>query len=146
MVRPSVSIEDHPEIAELRERFDRVAETPAAKSVDSIAVLAGVWLAISPWVVNFRGFNFNLAVNDLITGIAVAIMGLAFATVWGRSHGLSFTVPVIGLWTIAAPWAVRGGAVTAGTLANNVATGLVILAVGLAAASMARTMKSPVRR
>lgn len=146
MVRPSVSIEDHPEIAELRERFDRVAETPAAKSVDCLTVLAGLWLAISPWVIGFRTTAPSLAINNLILGIAVAVLGCAFATVWGRSHGLSPAVPVIGAWTIVAPWAIRGAALDAGMIANNVATGLVILAVGLAAASMARTTKSRVGR
>jgi hypothetical protein len=141
MVRPTVSIDDHPEIAELRERFDRVAETPTAKSVEGLALLSGLYLAISSWVVGFRPIAGDLASNNLICGIAVAALALAFATAWGRTHGLSWVLPVIGAWTIVAPWVIRGGNLDGGMIANNVITGLVILALGLAAATMARTRR-----
>ncbi|MGC9664986.1 SPW repeat protein [Planosporangium sp. 12N6] len=146
MVRPTVSIEDHPEIAELRERFDRVAETPTAKSIDGLALLSGVYLAISPWVIGFHTVAPGLMINNLICGIAVAILALAFATAWGRTHGLSWVVPVLGVWAIVSPWLVRashGAALDGGMIANNVITGLVILALGLAATTMARTRRGP---
>jgi hypothetical protein len=146
MVRPTVSIDDHPEIAELRDRFDRVAETPTAKSVDGLALLAGLYLAISPWVVGFRPTAPGLAFNNLICGITVAVLALAFATTWGRTHGLSWVVPVIGAWTIVSPWLVQGihgGRLDGGMIANNVITGLVILALGLAITTMARTRRGP---
>ncbi|MCW2637965.1 MAG: repeat protein [Dactylosporangium sp.] len=143
MVRPTVSIDDHPEIAELRDRFDRVAETPTAKSVDGLALLSGLYLAISPWVVGFRPIAGDLASNNLICGIAVSVLALAFATAWGRTHGLSWVLPVIGAWTIVAPWVIRGGRVDGGMIANNVITGLVILALGLAITTMARTRRAP---
>jgi hypothetical protein len=143
MVRPTVSIDDHPEIAELRDRFDRVAETPTAKSVDGLALLSGLYLAISPWVVGFRPIAGDLASNNLICGIAVSLLALAFATAWGRTHGLSWVLPVIGAWTIVAPWVIRGGRVDGGMITNNVITGLVILALGLAITTMARTRRGP---
>ncbi|NJC85690.1 SPW repeat protein [Planosporangium mesophilum] len=136
-----MSIDDHPEIAELRDRFDRVAETSTAKSVDGLALLSGLYLALSPWVVGFRPIAGDLASNNLICGLAVALLALAFATMWGRTHGLSWVVPVIGAWTIVAPWVIRGRAVDAGMIANNVITGLVILALGLAVTTMARTRR-----
>lgn len=144
MVRPTVSIDDHPEIAELRDRFDRVAETPTAKSVDGLQLLAGLWLAISPWAVGFRAVTPSLTISNLICGIAVAVLALSFATSWGRTHGLSWVVPVIGAWTIVSPWiisATHGHPVDAGMIVNNVITGLVILALGLAATTMARTRR-----
>jgi hypothetical protein len=143
MVRPTVSIDDHPEIAELRDRFDRVAETPTAKSVDGLALLSGLYLALSPWVVGFRPIAGDLASNNLICGIAVGVLALAFAATWGRTHGLSWVLPVIGAWTIVAPWVIRGGNVDGGMIANNVITGLVILALGLAITTMARTRRAP---
>jgi hypothetical protein len=144
MVRPTVSIDDHPEIAELRDRFDRVAETPTAKSVDGLALLSGIYLALSPWAVGFRPIAPSLAFNNLICGLTVAVLALAFATMWGRTHGLSWVVPVLGAWTIVSPWlvqAIHGGRVDGGMIANNVITGLVILALGLAATTLARTRR-----
>ncbi|GAA1823320.1 SPW repeat protein [Planosporangium flavigriseum] len=144
MVRPTVSIDDHPEIAELRDRFDRLAETPTAKSIDGLGLLSGLWLALSPWAVGFRPIAPSLTLNNLLCGITVAVLALAFAAAWGRTHGLSWVVPVIGAWTIVSPWlvqAVHGGRVDGGMIANNVITGLVILALGLAATTMARTRR-----
>jgi hypothetical protein len=148
MVRPTVSIDDHPEIAELRDRFDRVAETPTARSVDGLKLLSGLWLALSPWAVGFRPVAPSLTVSNLVCGITVAVLGLCFAAFWGRTHNLAWVVPVIGAWTIVAPWlahAVHGGRLDGGIIANNVITGLVILALGLAATTMART-RSGARR
>jgi predicted PurR-regulated permease PerM len=71
------------------------------------------------------------------------VLALAFAATWGRTHGLSWVLPVIGAWTIVAPWVIRGGNVDGGMIANNVITGLVILALGLAITTMARTRRAP---
>jgi hypothetical protein len=101
---------------------------------------------MSPWVVGFRPIAPGLTINNLICGIAVAVLALLFSTMWGRTHGLSWVVPVIGAWTIVSPWlvhGVHGGRIDGGMIANNVITGLIILALGLAATTMARTRRGP---
>jgi predicted PurR-regulated permease PerM len=146
MVRPTVSIDDHPEIAELRDRFDRVSESAAARSVDGLHLLSGLYLAISPWVVGFASIARGLTINNVISGLTVAILGLLFSVMWGRTHNLSWVVPIIGAWTIVSPWLVQaahGAPLNGGIIANNVIVGLVILALGLAATTMARTRRGP---
>jgi len=132
MVRPNVTMDDHPDMLEMRARYDRVAETPTARMVEGATLLAGVYLAISPWVVGFRFTAPDLAANDLICGIAVALLGLGYATVYGRTHGLSWVTPVLGAWVIVSPWVIRGTALDAGMILSNVICGAIITVLGLA--------------
>jgi SPW repeat len=136
MVRPNITMDDHPDMLEMRARYDRVAETPTARVVEGATLLAGVYLAISPWVVGFRPIAPDLTTNNLICGIAVALLGLGYATVYGRTHGLSWVTPVIGAWVIVSPWVIRGTNVDAGMILNNVITGAIITLLGLATLGM----------
>jgi hypothetical protein len=132
-------IDRHPDIVELRARYERAAATPLAQLADGLVFLTGLYLAISPWVAGFAGLR-GIAVNDLITGVALALVGAGLASAYGRTHGLAWVVPVIGIWTIITPWVIRGGiaaTATAGMIANNVAVGAVAVVVGLAAMSVA---------
>jgi hypothetical protein len=143
MVSPTTSIENHPDIAEMRLRYDEAAETPTAQMSDGLVVLAGLYLAVSAWIVGFTNFS-ALTFNNLITGIAVAAIGLGLAGAYARLHGVAFVVPLLGVWTIVAPWAVVGGAHTTRTIVSNVVVGGVIVLFGLAtmAVGMARARRS----
>jgi hypothetical protein len=79
----------------------------------------------------------GIAVNDLITGIALAALAVGLASAYGRTHGMAWLAPIVGIWTIIAPWVIRGGVATTATIANNVATGAVAVVAGLAAMSIA---------
>ena len=62
-------------------------------------------------------------------------MALAFgmACAYGRLHGLAWTIPVLGAWTVAAPWVIRGGEFnTTPAVANNVTIGAILIVLGLA--------------
>ncbi|GIH22749.1 hypothetical protein Aph01nite_10590 [Acrocarpospora phusangensis] len=122
----------HPDIQELRAKYERAAETPAGKAVAGLIFLAGLYLAISPFVVGFSGFT-SLTGNNLIVGIAVAMLALGFASAYGRTHGLAWVAPLIGIWTIISPWVISGDVATTATIWNNVVTGAVILLLGLGA-------------
>jgi hypothetical protein len=132
MTRPS-GLERHPDILEMRERYERVASTPLAQGVGGSTMLAGLYLAISPWVVGFYGLS-RLAVSNLVTGIALAALALGLASAYGRTHGLSWVAPIIGVWTIVSPWVM--GVSTKATIWNNVVTGAVILLLGLGAVAV----------
>lgn len=135
MASPMTSIEHHPDIAALRMRYDEVAETPIAQVTDGLGILAGLYLAISPWVVGFNNLN-SLTINNLITGIAVSLMALGFASAFARMHGVTWVAPVIGVWTIVAPWVVVGNANTTRAVTSNVIIGAVCVLVGLAATAV----------
>jgi hypothetical protein len=135
MATGAPGIEQHPDIATLRARYDIAAENPVAHLVDGLIVLTGLYLAISPWVVGFYGLS-NLTANNLITGIALAMLAVGFASAHGRTHGVTWVVPLIGAWTIIAPWVMSGHVTTTRTVWNNVVTGAIAVILGIAAMSM----------
>lgn len=137
MVRPIADLEGHPDLAELRAHYDQVSETPTARITEDALVLAGIYLAVSPWVLAFPPAEFNLTVNNLICGIAVAALGASFAIAYGRTHGLTWVPVVIGIWALIAPWVVLRGTANGGTIANNVITGAITIVLGLMAMRLA---------
>ncbi|KAB8193039.1 hypothetical protein FH608_022140 [Nonomuraea phyllanthi] len=133
--RSTFDMGQHPDIAELRARYDKVAQSPSGQSVSGLTFLSGLYLAISPWVVGFFG-RTNLTVNNLITGIALALLAAGTASAYGRMHGLTWVMPIIGVWTIITPWVLAPHSAGTGALISNVVTGAVIIACGLAMASL----------
>ncbi|MER7009536.1 SPW repeat protein [Dactylosporangium sp. NPDC000555] len=133
MVRPISDLAGHPDIVELRARYDQLAETPAARITDGVLALTGLYLAISPWVVGFTPFAFNLTVNNLICGIAVALLASGFAVAYGRTHSLAWLPVVVGVWTIITPWVILRGFATGGIIANNIVVGAIMIVLGLVA-------------
>jgi hypothetical protein len=130
--RSVYEMEQHPDLAEMRARYDRAAEKPAAQVVSGLTFLSGLYLAISPWVVGLNG-RTTLTVNNLITGIALTLLAVGFASAYGRMHGVTWVAPLIGVWTIIVPWVLPGHRGTTAEIVNNALTGVVIILCGLAA-------------
>jgi hypothetical protein len=133
---PAGSIEQHPDIVEMRARYEAAAETPVAQGVNGVIALTGLYLAASPWIVGFSGLT-NLAINDLIAGVALALLAVGFASAYGRTHAMTWVAPVIGIWTIIAPWVVAGDMSTTSTIWSNVVTGAIALVFGAGAMGLA---------
>lgn len=51
--------------------------------------LAELYLAISPWVIGFNPLA-TLTGNDLIVGVALAVLALEFACASGRTHSIAW--------------------------------------------------------
>lgn len=127
----STPITGHPDLAELRARYDRAAETPTAQAADGAIVLGGLFIALSPWIAGFSGVG-SLAMNNFVTGLATAVLGLCFAAAFHRTHGIAWVCPVLGLWAILSVFVISGTAITATTVLCNVIGGAVVLLAGLA--------------
>lgn len=142
MTFKATGVEAHPDLAEMRYRYELAAEKPVRGVLDGLTVLSGLYLALSPWIIGFTRFpgTGDLRVNNLITGLAVAVMAIGLASAFGRTHGVAWTVPLLGVWTIIAPWVVSGPAPKGGTIISNVIAGAVIFALGVGAAG------APMRR
>ncbi len=128
------AMRSHPDLAELRAKYETVAQTPVARAVEGVTFLAGLYLAISPWVIGFDRFT-TLTVNDLIVGIALAVLALGFSS-YGRTRGIAWVAPLIGAWAIIAPWVVSGDVATTATIWSNVVAGVVAVVLGLGAMSL----------
>lgn len=129
-------IEEHPDIQAMRERAAAVSAKPSAQAAEGLLLVTGLYLAISPWVIGFSGNP--LAVSNLVTGIALAILALGFGSVFERTFGMGWAAAAIGAWAIIAPWVMQNASTTTGTLASNIATGAVAVVLGLMTTAMAR--------
>ncbi len=123
------SIDHHPDLLALRARYERVAESMSAHVTFGLALLTGLYVAASPWIVGFSGTQ-SLATSDLIVGIAVAFLSYGFATTLDRAHGLTWTLPVLGLWVIVSTWILPGVTLTSGMIWSNVVAGVLLAFLG----------------
>lgn len=131
-----MSIGTHPDLVSLRARYESASETIGGMVIGGTTFLAGLFLAASPWVVGFSDQD-PMLFNDLIVGVAVAILGLGLTSAFDRVHRLAWTVPVLGLWTIVSPWVVQtGDFARSDNEWTNVVTGAVLLLTGLALTAM----------
>jgi hypothetical protein len=122
------SIDHHPDLLALRARYERVAESMSAHVTFGLVLLTGLYVAASPWIVGFSGTG-SLATSDLIVGIAVAFLAYGFATALDRAHGMTWTLPVLGVWVIVSPWILVTP--TDGMIWSNVVAGAVLALLGL---------------
>ncbi|MGW0563892.1 SPW repeat protein [Streptomyces sp. NPDC003016] len=131
------SIEQHPDLAEMRSRFERATSTPRAQAIETLALLTGLYLAASPWIAGFNGLT-TLAVCNLITGVAYAVCLGGFGSAYERTHAMAWAACAIGVWTIVSPWVVAGNVDTTRSVVSNVIVGCVALLLGLAMTAMNR--------
>ncbi|MBV8994238.1 MAG: SPW repeat protein [Pseudonocardiales bacterium] len=120
----------HPDLAGWQATEQATVKAPAVRAVEGLTFLTGLYLAISPWVVGFNRFT-TLTANDLIIGIALAVLALGFGSAVRRSVDIAWVAPLIGIWTIIASWVVRGDVATTATIWSNVVTGAVAVLLGL---------------
>ncbi|GHF37945.1 hypothetical protein GCM10010218_18850 [Streptomyces mashuensis] len=142
MTAPASSrIDQHPDILALRAHSEETTARPAGQAAEALALLCGVYLAASPWIVGFNVVT-TLAINNLITGIAFAcLVGVGgVGTAYERTHSMSWAAIGLAVWTIIAPWVVYGHAVVAAfatrAQVSNVVVGVVACLTALALAAM----------
>ncbi|MGZ4526395.1 MAG: SPW repeat protein [Mycobacterium sp.] len=135
------SIDHHPDLLALRASYDRAAESMSAHVIFGLALLTGLYVAASPWMAGF-GATGSLATSDLIVGIAAAFLAYGFATALDRAHGMTWTMPVLGVWVIVSLWILPGVALTAGTMWSNVVAGALMTLLGLNATYFGRRTRA----
>jgi hypothetical protein len=121
---------------ELRARYERVLGGRDVVFVDGPVFLAGLYAAVSPWVVNFTNSDPDLRFNNVIVGIAIAVLALGLTMAPERMYGLSWAICATGAWLIVAPWAVLDSP-DGGVILSNVIVGGVVFLLGLASAGAA---------
>ncbi|WP_441249266.1 SPW repeat protein [Kitasatospora sp. McL0602] len=134
-----MSMEHHPDIIELRDRAERAVSTPRAQAVEALAISAGLFLAVSPWVVGYTAFS-TLTVCNLILGLAYTVLMAGYGSAYERTHARAWAATLIGAWTVIAPWAINGGAHVRRTILTNTITGGVMVCLAMAAVGMTMTM------
>lgn len=136
-VRHDSDLATHPDAAEMSERYARILQGPPAVAVDGLILLAGLYAAVSPWVVHFQTTNPAMTANNLIIGLALACLGMGMALRPERMFPLGWVASVIGVWLIISPWIISLGHHAPKTLIwTNAVTGGVAFVLGLAAMGM----------
>jgi hypothetical protein len=124
------SIDHHPDLLALRERYGRAAESMTAQGTFGFTLVAAVYAALSPWIVGFQGAQ-PLAVNDFVVGLVCVALAFAYGMALDRSHGMTWTLPVFGIWLIISPWVVQGAfSPHAAIIWSNVVAGAVLTLLG----------------
>lgn len=123
---------DHPDIVALRARYEQANATSVAQAVDGLTFLAGLYMAISPWVIGFESTR-SITANNLIVGIGFAVLALGLASAYGRTHGIAWVIPLLGVWMIISPWLLAATPTTGPMLISNIIAGAVGIVLGLAA-------------
>jgi SPW repeat len=102
-------------------------------------MLAGLWVAISPWFITLRAYGGNATANDLIVGLAV--VALAVFAVAGRGLAdLQAASALAGVWLIISPFILNAKfPITAAMYWSNVWAGGVIAVLALGALVLSRT-------
>ncbi|MGW1774507.1 SPW repeat protein [Streptomyces sp. NPDC002104] len=129
-------IENHPDLAEMRSRFERVTSTPSAQIVEALALMTGLYIAASPWIAGFSGLS-SLAINNLIAGLAYCLCMSGLGSAYERTHAMAWTAVGLAAWTIVAPFVIAGDVSTTRTVWSNVLAGGIALCLALAMAGMA---------
>lgn len=75
----------------------------AVKGASSLVVLAGLWLAVSPWLLGY-GDQAGSAVNSVLVGLLVAVLAAVRVARPRSSPLLSWANVLLGAWLIAAPF------------------------------------------
>lgn len=141
-VATSATMSDHPDMVELRDRLDRVSETGQARTVEGLALITGLYAAISPWILGFASGNTAMTVSNLIVGLAVALLAMDLGSAYSRAHGMSWVLPVLGAWIIVGQFVMAGTSLDAAIIVSNIVAGGLVVILGVAALTL-QNMRMP---
>lgn len=100
-----------------------------------LAFLAGVWLVLAPFALDYQntGPGFNGRWNDIILGVAIALLALTRSFAPHRVVWMSWVNVVLGAWLIIAPFvlAYNAGADAPAAVANDVGVGILVVFLAL---------------
>ncbi|EID53423.1 SPW repeat domain-containing protein [Saccharomonospora xinjiangensis] len=109
---------------------DVLAGLPAA-----IAFLAGVWLIVSPVLIDHPAtvLGVSAAVPDVVAGVVLAAFGAAKAVSPFVRQWAGWATMLVGIWLIVAPFAMNyHGAEEGVAVVNDVVAGAVVVAMSIA--------------
>ncbi|MFD7136971.1 SPW repeat protein [Streptomyces sp. NPDC059894] len=133
----------HPDVSEMRARYERVLGGRDVALVDGPVFLLGLYCAVSPWILHYTASQPALVAHNLIVGTAIGLLALGFTAAPARMYGLSWAMCALGIWMIIAPWVV-GDSPDAGVIVNNIVIGALALVLGLmCAGTAARSVPKP---
>ncbi len=114
-------------------RNDNERSVGSIRAASTIALLAGIWLFVSPWV--YGAYTHGSAWNSWIVGAVIVIL----AAIRLKS-AVSATAPswinfLLGIWTFFSPW-IYGYTGNTGRFVNSLCVGVIVVIAGLVSANV----------
>lgn len=107
-------------------------EKQGASGASWVNVLAGIWLIISPFALNY--LHTNSANNDFVAGAIITVLALVRAFSPLRNTWLSVINALAGLWLVIAPFAL--GYTMQQAYWSDIVTGIVVIVIAVASSSI----------
>lgn len=120
----------------------RGREPLGASAASAVTFLAGVWLVLAPFVLDYAPADSGIGAywNDLVVGVAIAMLAIVRAVAPSNVPWFSIVNVVLGAWLIVAPFVLEyEGAHEGVSIGNDLAVGLVVIV--MAATSAASTFR-----
>jgi hypothetical protein len=115
-----------------------------AQATVTLGLLAGLWVAVSPWFLLLQHGGNNAAMSNLIVGLAVAALGLYTLSGSRGFLGLQVGSVLAGAWLIISPFILDAKYTIATSMYwSNVFAGALIVLIGLVA--LAETRRASAR-
>lgn len=109
-------------------------------AVTSLLFLSGLWLATSPYILDFA-WHPAAWWNAIVIGVSLALFALVRFVYPLRFEGLRWTVLIVGAWMVASPYVANYHHVEAATW-NAIAVGALTIFATLIAAARPATRPS----
>jgi hypothetical protein len=103
------------------------------RTANTINLIAGTWLFISPWV--YGAYTHTGAWNSWIIGAAIAILAAGHLRSPSQTW-MSWINCLLGVWVFISPW-VYGYTSSTGRFINSLCVGVVVFVFSLIAANAA---------
>jgi hypothetical protein len=102
------------------------------KATSTIALLAGAWLFVSPWI--YGAYTIATAWNSWIFGGLIVLLGLIRI---GRPAFSIFSWfnMVIGAWTLCSPWIYGYASTNTGRSINSLCVGVIVFIFSIVSAT-----------
>ncbi len=113
------------------------ADADSASYISALTFLAGVWLLLAPFALNYADdAGFDAARNDLVIGVAIALVAIVRIVAPIRSAALGMVNVALGAWLIIAPFvlAYNEGANALAATWNDIVVGVIVLALAATSA------------
>ena len=105
-------------------------DTPAARPASTIALLAGIWLFVSPWI--YGAAATPNAWNSWIVGALIVIF--AASRLNRPFASLSWLNVILAIWTFVSPW-IYGYTGNMGRFINSLCVGVIVFVAAMVSAN-----------
>lgn len=114
------------------------------KATSTVALLAGIWLFVSPWV--YGAYSSPNAWNSWIIGAVIVILAAIRLASSVSMPALSWLVSLLGIWTFISPWVYGYSTTNDGRFINSLCVGVIVFVAGISNAMRTPHMQHPVPR